>query len=106
MQVQILPASAAAITQVVKDLRAGQPVAIPTETVYGLAADAMNLDAIRKIFSLKGRPNNHPVIVHIAPLENRNQNYLKLRGVNCYLTGPETFLFKPWSWRKLSGLDH
>ena len=67
MQIQILPANAAAITQVVKDLRAGQPVAIPTETVYGLAADAMNPDAIRKIFSLKGRPNNHPVIVHIAP---------------------------------------
>jgi L-threonylcarbamoyladenylate synthase len=67
MQIRILPANAAAITQVVKDLRAGQPVAIPTETVYGLAADAMNPDAIRKIFSLKGRPNNHPVIVHIAP---------------------------------------
>ena len=67
MQIQILPANAAAITQVVKDLRAGQPVAIPTETVYGLAADAMNPDAIRKIFSLKGRPNNHPGIVHIAP---------------------------------------
>ena len=66
MQIQILPANAAAITQVVKDLRAGQPVAIPTETVYGLAADAMNPDAIRKIFSLKGRPNNNPVIVHIA----------------------------------------
>ena len=41
-------------------------IAIPTETVYGLAADAANDDAVRRIFELKGRPANHPVIVHIA----------------------------------------
>ncbi|UXY17324.1 L-threonylcarbamoyladenylate synthase [Chitiniphilus purpureus] len=47
-------------------LRAGELVAIPTETVYGLAADAANPQAIAKIFALKGRPADHPVIVHIA----------------------------------------
>ncbi|GLS03218.1 threonylcarbamoyl-AMP synthase [Chitiniphilus shinanonensis] len=47
-------------------LRAGELVAIPTETVYGLAADAANLDAVARIFALKGRPADHPVIVHIA----------------------------------------
>jgi L-threonylcarbamoyladenylate synthase len=47
-------------------LRAGGLVAIPTETVYGLAADASNPDAVRRIFALKGRPESHPVIVHIA----------------------------------------
>ena len=47
-------------------LRAGGLVAIPTETVYGLAADASNPQAVEKIFSTKGRPSGHPLIVHIA----------------------------------------
>lgn len=51
------------------DLQQGRLVAIPTETVYGLAADASNPDAVRQIFSLKGRPADHPVIVHIAGAE-------------------------------------
>ena len=46
-------------------LRQGQLVAVPTETVYGLAADATNPDAVRAIFSAKGRPANHPLIVHL-----------------------------------------
>ncbi len=47
-------------------LRAGGVVAVPTETVYGLAADARNPDAVRRIFAIKGRPADHPLIVHIA----------------------------------------
>jgi len=47
-------------------LRAGQLVAIPTETVYGLGADARNDEAVRKIFAAKGRPADHPLIVHIG----------------------------------------
>jgi L-threonylcarbamoyladenylate synthase len=47
-------------------LRRGGLVAIPTETVYGLAADARNLEAVRKVFEVKQRPTNHPVIVHLA----------------------------------------
>ncbi|SFN22806.1 L-threonylcarbamoyladenylate synthase [Formivibrio citricus] len=47
-------------------LRAGALVAIPTETVYGLAADAANPQAVARIFAAKGRPSDHPVIVHIA----------------------------------------
>ena len=47
-------------------LRAGQLVALPTETVYGLGADASNPDAVAEIFRVKGRPTNHPLIVHIA----------------------------------------
>jgi L-threonylcarbamoyladenylate synthase len=46
-------------------LRAGELVAVPTETVYGLAADALNPRACRKIFAAKGRPANDPLIVHI-----------------------------------------
>lgn len=47
-------------------IRAGGLVAIPTETVYGLAADASNEAAVRRIFAAKGRPADHPLIVHIA----------------------------------------
>jgi L-threonylcarbamoyladenylate synthase len=49
-----------------QNLQTGEVVAIPTETVYGLAADAQNERAIRKIFSLKNRPLNHPLIMHVA----------------------------------------
>lgn len=47
-------------------LRAGELVAFPTETVYGLGADASNADAVTKIFAAKGRPADHPLIVHLA----------------------------------------
>jgi L-threonylcarbamoyladenylate synthase len=47
-------------------LRAGGLVAFPTETVYGLGADASNADAVRKVFAAKGRPHDHPLIVHVA----------------------------------------
>ncbi|CAB4364516.1 MAG: threonylcarbamoyl-AMP synthase [Actinobacteria bacterium] len=50
-------------------LRSGGLVGIPTETVYGLAADASNPDAVRRVFAAKGRPPDHPLIVHIADAE-------------------------------------
>ncbi len=50
-------------------LKAGDLVAFPTETVYGLGADASNSEAVSRIYSVKGRPNNHPLIVHIASME-------------------------------------
>ncbi|TAK72377.1 MAG: threonylcarbamoyl-AMP synthase [Betaproteobacteria bacterium] len=50
-------------------LRAGGLVAFPTETVYGLGADASNPAAVAKIFAAKGRPQDHPVIVHLAGIE-------------------------------------
>jgi L-threonylcarbamoyladenylate synthase len=50
-------------------LRQGELVAFPTETVYGLGADASNPAAVAKIFALKGRPSDHPVIVHVANAE-------------------------------------
>lgn len=48
-------------------LLAGEVVAFPTETVYGLGADADNPEAVARIYAAKGRPSNHPVIVHVAP---------------------------------------
>ena len=50
-------------------LKAGGLVAFPTETVYGLGADASNSEAVARIYSVKGRPNDHPLIVHIASME-------------------------------------
>ena len=50
-------------------LRAGELVAFPTETVYGLGADASNPVAVAKIFATKGRPADHPLIVHVAGVQ-------------------------------------
>ncbi len=58
--------TAAELDEAVRLLEAGQLVAFPTETVYGLGADAENPEAVARIFALKGRPSNHPVIVHVV----------------------------------------
>jgi L-threonylcarbamoyladenylate synthase len=60
------PEQSQALDAAVAVLRAGGLVAIPTETVYGLAADASNEAAVRRIFAVKGRPADHPLIVHVA----------------------------------------
>ena len=56
----------AAIQQAAQALAAGELLGLPTETVYGLAADASSDSAVAKIFAAKGRPSDHPLIVHIA----------------------------------------
>ncbi len=63
---ELSPEQTKAIDQAVARLRAGQLVAMPTETVYGLAADAGNEAAIERVFALKGRPSDRPLIVHLA----------------------------------------
>jgi len=66
VKTQVLDAAAAnAIARAVEILRGGDPVALPTETVYGLAADALNVDAVLKIFEAKERPRFDPLIVHL-----------------------------------------
>ncbi len=59
------PPSPADIDRAVQLLQAGELVGIPTETVYGLGADAANAEAVAKIFAAKGRPADHPLIVHL-----------------------------------------
>ena len=54
-------------------LKHGEVVAIPTETVYGLAADATNDVALQKIFTIKQRPADHPLIVHISDMSQVNE---------------------------------
>lgn len=50
-------------------IQAGEVVGMPTETVYGLAADACNPEAVKKVFAAKGRPADNPLIVHISEME-------------------------------------
>ena len=69
MNTQVLPVNEQSIQQAAELLRAGELVALPTETVYGIAADARNGEAVRKIFEAKGRPQDNPLIVHIADME-------------------------------------
>jgi len=59
----------AAVQEAAALLRRGEVVALPTETVYGLAANALDASAVRKIFETKGRPPHNPIIVHVASLE-------------------------------------
>jgi L-threonylcarbamoyladenylate synthase len=59
----------ASIQEAAELLRAGRLVALPTETVYGLAADARNPDAVKRIFAAKGRPSFNPLIVHVSGIE-------------------------------------
>jgi L-threonylcarbamoyladenylate synthase len=58
-----------AVRRATEFLRAGEVVALPTETVYGLAANALDEKAVAKIFQIKGRPANNPIIVHVADNE-------------------------------------
>ena len=65
--------TADAIAQAAAQLRAGSLVAFPTETVYGLGADATNASAVTRIYDVKGRPQDHPLIVHIASMNDMDK---------------------------------
>lgn len=69
METKLLSNSTADLQEAAHLLKEGNVVGIPTETVYGLAADARNPEAVRQIFTAKGRPADNPLIVHIAKLE-------------------------------------
>ena len=102
--------SSAVINEAVRTLRDGGLVAFPTETVYGLGADAKNPDAIKQIFTAKGRPSNHPLIVHLAAPDKFDQAQVDwvpvlalwvrdlsedaLKLINAFWPGPLTLVFK------------
>ena len=80
-------------------LRAGGLVAFPTETVYGLGADALNIDAVQKVFEAKGRPSDNPLIVHVASLEIawHFMSEISNKGINLakrFWPGPLTLIVK------------
>jgi L-threonylcarbamoyladenylate synthase len=88
-----------AIRQSAEVLRRGGLVAFPTETVYGLGADVLNLDAVRKVFEAKGRPPDNPLIVHIASSKQLDDivDEIPERGkllANAFWPGPLTLVMK------------
>ena len=91
--------SESAINNAAKALIHGALVGIPTETVYGLAADAENPEAVARIYSVKGRPQDHPVIVHIGSVDYLNkwainiQDYA-LKLAKEYWPGPMTLILE------------
>lgn len=72
-QTLLLPFGDAALAQAAGLIRTGQPVAVPTETVYGLAADATDGEAVAAIYAAKGRPAFNPLIVHVADMAMARQ---------------------------------
>ena len=68
METRVLPFTEDTIAQAAQLILAGEPVAVPTETVYGLAADATNAAAVARIYEAKGRPSFNPLIVHVPDL--------------------------------------
>ena len=78
MKTELLPTHTkalfnAAVQRAAELLRAGEVVALPTETVYGLAANALDADAVAKIYEIKDRPAHNPLIVHVASVEMAKQ---------------------------------
>ena len=65
---RVISMSDEAIAEAARLVLAGEPVAVPTETVYGLAADATNAEAVARIYAAKGRPSFNPLIVHVPDL--------------------------------------
>ncbi|MCX8188329.1 MAG: L-threonylcarbamoyladenylate synthase [Nitrososphaeria archaeon] len=77
----------------------GGLVAFPTETVYGLGADTFNSSAVKKIFEVKGRPIDNPLIVHVSNLEQLERitydiSDKALKLIDCFWPGPLTLIFK------------
>lgn len=87
-----------AVIKAAELLKKGELVALPTETVYGLAADALNQKAVRKIFKAKGRPQDNPLIVHIAEKKQLQRLVKKIPAkaeklINKFWPGPLTIIF-------------
>ena len=91
--------SASVIADAAASLLSGNLVAFPTETVYGLGADACSPDAVARIYSVKGRPVNHPLIVHVASMDALDEWASDVPGYATSLArdfwpGPMTLIMK------------
>jgi L-threonylcarbamoyladenylate synthase len=94
---RILTCSDQAIKSAARSLIEGNLVAFPTETVYGLGADATNKKAIARIYSAKGRPLNHPLIVHISSISQLSKWAIRIPQyattlANAFWPGPMTLI--------------
>ena len=91
--------TADSIREAAAALRAGYLVAFPTETVYGLGADARNSEAVKRVYEVKGRPSDHPLIVHISSI-NELEKWAKeipeyaIDLAQAFWPGPMTLILK------------
>ena len=83
IKTRVLPADEAGVAEAAQLLRQGQLVALPTETVYGIAADARNGAAVRNIFVAKGRPQDNPLIVHVTGPDRKST---RLNSSHCIVS--------------------
>lgn len=91
--------TADSIREAAAALKAGHLVAFPTETVYGLGADARNPDAVKRIYEVKGRPNDHPLIVHISSINQLEKWAFEIPDyaislARAFWPGPMTLILK------------
>lgn len=99
MQTELLPVSPASLEKAGALIRAGELVGFPTETVYGLGANALDADAVKRIFEAKGRPGDNPLIVHIsavdqlAPLIAAEPSPAARALMDAWWPGPMTLIF-------------
>lgn len=102
METRVISGSLSPYQEAKKLIQAGELVAFPTETIYGLGADALNPEAVAKIFAVKGRPSSNPLIVHIGEksqiaelgiVENQFQQQI----IDKLFPGPITLLLKKQS---------
>ena len=98
MQTKLCAANEASIAQAARLIQAGEVVGFPTETVYGLGANALCGEAVRKIFAAKGRPADNPLIVHIADVDALDALVEQVPPaaralMDAYWPGPMTLLF-------------
>jgi len=99
LQTQLLNITPGVLERAGALIRSGELVAFPTETVYGLGADALNADAVKRIFEAKGRPGDNPLIVHIsaidqlAPLISAGPSPMAQALMDAYWPGPMTLIF-------------
>ena len=84
----VLQDDEAGIAEAARRVLAGEPVAMPTETVYGLAADATDAEAVARIYAAKGRPSFNPLIVHVPDLATAAQLLLPVIVLVSILVAP------------------
>lgn len=99
LKINDVESDCSAILEAAKLIQAGEVVAFPTETVYGLGANAMDSGAVRKIFEAKGRPGDNPLIVHISKLQDVDRLVRELPPIATALMerfwpGPLTLILK------------
>jgi L-threonylcarbamoyladenylate synthase len=96
LKTQIFPAGAAGVAEAARCLKAGGLVAFPTETVYGLGADASQAQAVARIYEAKGRPSFNPLIAHVADIKAARQiarfDATALRLAEAFWPGPLTLV--------------